>query len=111
MPTYLTLHGATYHFRYFVPESLQPAIGRKVIKISLKIGRKRLATRKARELAFAVKKTLERVKESESMGQHKVRESLRSYLKYIVEIGDMLRAAPVKIENDAELAQFFLNEM
>ncbi len=108
MTTYLTLHGGTYHFRYFIPESLRPTIGRKVIKMSLKTGRKRLAKRKAGRLAFAARKFLEKAKESESVDRQNLQRSLRTYLKYLVEMDDVLRAAPVEIEDDADLSQFFL---
>jgi Phage integrase family. len=111
MTTYLTLHGATYHFRYFIPASLQPTIGRKVIKVSLKTGRKRLAKRKAGQLASAARKFLEKAKESESMDKQTLQRNLRTYLKYLVEMDDALRAAPVDIEDDATLSQFFLEKM
>lgn len=111
MSNYLTLQGTIYHFRYFIPEQLQPTIGRKVIKMSLKAGRKRLAKRKAGQLASAARKFLETAKESESVDKQTLQRNLRTYLKYLVEMDDALRAAPVEIENDTDLSQFFLEKV
>ncbi|MGX7947922.1 DUF6538 domain-containing protein [Oleidesulfovibrio alaskensis] len=111
MTTYFTLYGATYHFRYFIPKSLQPTIGRKVVKMSLKTGRKHLAKRKAGQLASAVRKFLERAKESESVDKQTLQRNLRTYLKYLIEMDDALRAAPIEIEDEAGLSQFFLDKV
>ncbi|QGY40525.1 tyrosine-type recombinase/integrase [Pseudodesulfovibrio cashew] len=111
MSDYLTLQGTTYHFRYFIPEPLQPTIGKKVIKISLKTGRKRLAKRKAGQLASAVRKFLERAMRSKSMDKQQLQRNLRTYLKYLVELDDFLRSAPVEIEDDAGLSTFFLDQV
>jgi len=49
MNSYLTLQGSTYHFRFFIPERYQSFIGQKVIKMSLRTGRKRLARRQGKK--------------------------------------------------------------
>ncbi|WP_187170567.1 DUF6538 domain-containing protein [Salidesulfovibrio onnuriiensis] len=109
MPSYLTLHGTTYHFRFFVPEALQPVIGQKVVKMSLRTGRKRLAKRKAGQLASAARKIILKAKESEFMDMQQLQRSLRTYLKYLLDMDDVLRAVPVEIENDESHAELFFD--
>lgn len=111
MSNYLSLQGTTYHFRYFIPETLQATIGRKVIKMSLRTGRKRLAKRKTGQLAFAARKFLKKAKESEFVDKQALQRNLRTYLKYLVEMDDALRAAPIEIKDDADLSQFFLEKV
>lgn len=128
MSDYLTLQGTTYHFRYFIPEPLQPTIGKKVIKISLKTGRKRLAKRKAGQLASATRNFLHKAKERDVMDPLALQQTLRTYLKYLIDMDDALRAAPASSKPtppedsllpptagpaiaEAELARFFLDKV
>jgi len=107
MNSYLTLQGTTYHFRFFIPESYQPAIGQKVIKISLRTGRKRLATRKARELASATRKYLQTLPEGNMKPEQKreFQKRLRKFLATEIEKDELHRAMPIEVPNEREFIE------
>jgi len=105
-PSYLIRNPYAYCFRLNVPKDLQPYIGKRELRWSLKTGYISVAKHRARILAVQVQNLFQEIREMVIMGDltdHEIRQIVNEHMRKMIKASEYLRTERFPIETKAKL--------